>query len=296
MPGPRDDPFTKPKDQLGSIWNTVNHGLTKAANPLGFPQWPNPVNWLVDMEKLACQTTWQAWLKFALGALGSYAWTTLVPNPNEIVRKLVSGSYRCGFYFTPGFKSPMTLFIDEGGVEMFAEITRPFTTALFYWWLASSALGALSVFSTVLHKEDECPEEDTACQLRDAHAVLNWGTHETPPGLFTVLADPLHMDPGGTNHVLVPTGDYTASVAFELQSNFKQVDQLAVIIRQDGVEVARKTLVAPAAEPTVIGVFRYQGHVSGVEADVSTVVSYHMNNGPAAIADLWYHRWSVALR
>jgi len=292
MGDPREDPFTRHKDQLGSIYETVQRKAGIAANPLRLPTWPNPVNYIVDFDELSCDETWQGTIKFAVAAYAAYAWATFVPSPAEIFRKTLTGGYRCGFYFMPKFKSPLRLFISEGGVKLFAEFIRPFTTALFWWWVAESVYGAFATWQTVMHRAERCIESHCSTQEKLGVALLVPGTHNGVPGAFTKIQDDCNMDPGGTGVVGVNSDEWTAACAWRLSDPQGQVTALSVEIMAGTEVMATETMELLPNEFRGAGVLTY--HHSGPGSNtIHLRAPYSMNSGPASSANLVFERWTV---
>jgi len=210
----RKDPFDNNllKD-YGVVYQRAKKIGGHAANPIRLPNWPNPVNYMVDFQELACQDNWQAYLKFAVAELAFYGWSTFVPSPAEIVRDTFLGHYQCGFYFGPNFKSPLTIFLDEGGVEMIAEFARPFTKILFWWWLAESAYAAYQTFQTILHKQEYCPIDKGACLLSDGKDEVAGPNDSGTAFLYHKISDPDNMYDGAGDSISVPAGKWTATFA-----------------------------------------------------------------------------------
>lgn len=196
-----DSPFDDLDARYGVIYERAKYYAGRAANPLKLPNWPNPVDAIVDFQVLACDDTWQGWIKFAVASFAREAWATFVPSPAEIERKFFLGGYKCGFYFAGPFKSPMRFFIGEGGTEMLAEFTRPFTTALFWWWVAETVYAAFQTTQTVLHKEDECILNNASCMLENGVCFLQPATTLQAPAFFNVISDPNHLYPGAGNQI-----------------------------------------------------------------------------------------------
>jgi hypothetical protein len=134
-----------------SVWTEATSGIIEH-----FPGWPNPFN--CGIKKL---TSWQcgqyveidAWL--VAGCIGKWWWSNFVPTFNELTRKLVSGSYKCGFYAGTKAKSPLDIIWEDGSASrVTGEILGPFATGLFYMWAAQTAYDALSMWTSLLYAED----------------------------------------------------------------------------------------------------------------------------------------------
>jgi len=182
-----------------SIWN-VNSDGARAVRKAWYKKWPDPTkNWAKDMKILACQHTIQARIDFfTLGAMTLF-WNTSVPQPNEIFRKTVSGSYKCGFYFGMEFPSPMELFLDTRTVKAFGEMLRPFTTTLFFIWAAGSAWDALAQWQQMMGMIEDCDPEHGEVLLKEGTGDIYTNVMGGSPGFYTAIYDPFHhySSPGG---------------------------------------------------------------------------------------------------
>jgi len=271
-------------DHNGSIYEQAREVGGEIANPLRFPQWPNPVDSVVNFSELACQSGWQATVKFAAASYARFAWATFVPSPAELTRKFLLGGYKCGFYFLPKIKSPLDLVIGEEGTSILARAAEPFTKVLFYWWVAESVAGAISTWTTVMHRQEQCNDLDIEVKESNALATLIWGTHNTPPGFYHVDYDPNHLDPAGTGNIPVGPGGVTASASGFLVDRFGQVDSLSIQILLNSTVVASSPIHVANDGYTKEGFVVWQ-RPAGAAGNVSVNLSYHMNSGPSAVAD-----------
>ncbi len=134
------------------VWEFVSD------NPRKFTHWPDPFKGMVkNIDVWACEGTWQAYIEIAGAEFGDWFWTNFVPSPVELLRKSVTGSYKCGFYLLDHLNSPLDIVWRDGSVSAgLAEITSPAVVGLFYLWAAETAYNALSRWSTVLYAFDMC--------------------------------------------------------------------------------------------------------------------------------------------
>jgi len=189
-----------------SIWNVNKDGPNKAAK-VWYTKWPDPTkNFVKDMRILACQHTFQAKLEFATLGAAHFFWGSFVPQPNEIVRKTATGSYKCGFYLGMKFPSPLELVFDTKTVTAFAEMIRPATTALWFMWAMSSAWDALSQWQQMMGMVNDCEDDHSECLLRDGTGDLFAADPAGSPGFYTAIYDPFHMyaSPGGGIDMVIP--------------------------------------------------------------------------------------------
>jgi len=190
------------------MWN-VNSDGAKAVRKKWYKKWPDPTkNWAKDMQILACQHTVQSKAQFfTLGAM-VFFWTTAVPQPNEIIRKTVTGGYKCGFYFGMKFPSPLELFLDTKTVTAFGEMLRPATTALWFMWAAGSAWDALAQWQQMMGMFEACEDLHGECLLKGGIGELYSDDPEGSPGFYTAIYDPYHhySSPGGAITLTVPKG------------------------------------------------------------------------------------------
>jgi len=133
-----------------STWTTIQ-GLTER-----FPAWPNPFN--CGIKK---QTSWQCGnrviidVELVAGCLASFFFQNFIPSFNELARKFVAGSYKCGFYLGTEAKSPLDIIWKDGSVSrVVGEIVAPFARGLFYWWATETIFDAISLWSSLIYAED----------------------------------------------------------------------------------------------------------------------------------------------
>lgn len=198
------------------VWDAVGGTYHK------YHQWPNPTrNMVADIRVLACEDTWQAKVKMYGEAAAHWAWSVFVPQPTEIIRKTVTGSYKCGFYLGLKWKSPLDIIPgptkDAPNIygkpflttsEGLAEITRPLVSGLFYLWAAGSAYEALSTWQSLVYAGEMCDLQHNECLLADGIGEFfnTGGTGE--PNQYVVLHDPNGWHPAFSGFVNVPEACY----------------------------------------------------------------------------------------
>jgi len=278
---------------FGSVYEEVKRKSGQGANPLRFPAWPNPVNYITNYEILACEDTMYAHIVFAAGVFTAYGWQTFVPSPAELTRKLVLNDYKCGFYFGPKVKSPLRLFFPPGGVQMIAEMVRPFTKFLWYWWIAESAFGAFDAWQTVMHREEFCEEHACTVVVSDLGGIMVPGTRVGVPALGHVDKDPCAMDPGGGPNVIVGDLAYTASATFTMFDPTGQVTSAALEIWDDDGVAASEPVPLNQGGPSKQQIIVHHGR-AGSTGVVRVRIPYSMNFGAAGAVDYTVTRWIVS--
>lgn len=173
------------------IWDTVKGNAGKAAN---FNHWPNPVNWVVNIDVLMCnQDYWLARIELAFATAADFFWTNLVPSPRELERKFLLGGYRCGFYVNIKVKSPMRIVAGKGASTVIVEIVQPFTKFLFYWWAQQTILESIAAWMTVLYPELYCVENVGKVYNQNSNAPIVTGTTAGTTAFPTHTYDPFHL-------------------------------------------------------------------------------------------------------
>jgi len=184
-----------------SIWG-LGSGAIDDFKDRGFRSWPNPFDGMVkDIKVLACQDSFQAQVTMYGTAFANWFWTNVVPSPIEITRKTLTGGYKCGFYFGVEWGSPIdVVWKDEKIGQMLLEISKPFTTTLFYMWAASSLLSGLATWQSLMYAMARCGVDHDECLLVDGSGeYFAGGASLGTPGFYSTLQDPRHMyaSPGG---------------------------------------------------------------------------------------------------
>jgi len=141
-----------------------------------FPAWPNPFT--CGIKK---QTTWQCGqyvvidVELVAGCLAHFFFSNFVPSFNEITRKFVGGSYKCGFYGTKGARSPVDVFWKgQNAGQIAGEILSPVARGLFYWWAAETAFDAVSLWESLIYAEDAGKATPNSALLPEAHGDIRF--------------------------------------------------------------------------------------------------------------------------
>lgn len=131
------------------------------------PRWPSPFRGQMRrLRVLACNDGWLADIEFNGRIWGQFLWTDFIPQPTEIIRKSVTGSYKCGFYLDIEVKSPLDIiWKDESASRFLAKLAHIPVTGLFLWWASETAVDALSTWSTVALLEAQCKDPDATASM-----------------------------------------------------------------------------------------------------------------------------------
>jgi len=252
-------PVDKKPDQKTSIWEivddvqafekTVSRPIFTPMRELGLDKWshwPSPYNFEARIRVLACEEGWQAEVELYATAFAWWFYSNVVPSPVEITRKIMLGGYRCGFYTPFRIKSPLSFFIGNKGVKFLAELIRPATTALFWWWVASSIFAALDTWHTVAEAKEDCEARAWECLLGNGFNTIN------TPGLYQgaqwdVLSDVENHHLGASN-IAVFTGSCTSSGWVEVESFGMPITNVHVQVRTPGGIIHEQPLDAPDAD------------------------------------------------
>lgn len=164
------------------------------------PNWPGINEFYVkEINVLQCQGTWTAHIKFAGAVLALAFWNAAAPQPREIIRKTLTGGYKCGFYLDTEWGSPLDLIWKDGtGTEVLAQLTRPIVTGLFYFWLADTAWTFMGGVESIIYRGALCNDEKpNECTLADGQGIFIALTGVCTG--YSTLWDPNHWytSPGG---------------------------------------------------------------------------------------------------
>lgn len=136
-----------------SIWETVEGKYRK------YNHWPNPFRTTpTEMRTMVCNgEEWYGFSKaYAYGA-GNWFFSNFIPSPAEIVRKTLTGGYKCGFYLPIKFKSPLDIIWTDGaGSFILRKALQPLVLAAFIWWAADTIFSGLSAITTIIMYQESC--------------------------------------------------------------------------------------------------------------------------------------------
>lgn len=179
-----------------------------------YNHWPDPFRNLVKrIDVLACEDTWQAKVEMYGIGFGQWAFSSFIPSPVELTRKTITGGYKCGFYFKTKIKSPLDIiWADESVSTMLMEIARPFVTTLFLIWGISTAVEALSTWSTIIYAGQKCGATTNEILWDSGVAVMPLGHTEGSAGFFHILWDPHNRAEPNTGQAIMLVEDHTVTL------------------------------------------------------------------------------------
>jgi len=275
MPDP-DQPFDRSRQMHPSIWgqqqNLNKHPQERKKPPkwLKYTHWPNPFsNAIKKIDVLACENNWQALVEMWGIGIGAFFWRNLIPSPVEITRKVTMGGYKCGFYFPIEVKSPLDIIWQDGRTsQVLLEISRPATTALFYFWAASTVYDALHTFDTIMLAGEFCDLVGNECLLRNGDLPLpaflaDW---EGWAALYEVIYDP--KDRYGESGYYIGVSDlgYATVAAFGyFEAGPHICDNVRVSITKSGEEVESVYIGHVGAQEVVKFSLVWSGSLTGSE-------------------------------
>jgi len=181
----------KASPKLPSLWENVQKGTHDAVM---HRRWPDPFrNAMKNINVLACEDTWQADVTMWTITAMNFWWSNFFPSPVEVVRKTVSGGYKCGFFFKVlKFRSPIDIiWRDQRTSRALLQISRPATTALFYWWATQTLYEGLNTFDSLILAGEFCDRGQNESLMRDSSALFTTVGHkEGAPAFGEVIYDP----------------------------------------------------------------------------------------------------------
>lgn len=226
-----EKPRAKKRKQKSSIWEIVDdeQALERKVSaqiftPMrelgldGWTHWPTPYNFQAEIKILACQDGTLAEIKLYAVGFAWWFWSNIVPSPVELTRKLLLGGYKCGFYLPVKFKSPLTVIVGEDGVSLLAKWARPFTTALFWWWVIGSAFSALATWESIQQAKHDCPD-NTWEWHGVGHGGSFLGTGKVTTQIWTDVYDPDNHQVANTAGVSGVKKGTVLGVGVEVQLN-----------------------------------------------------------------------------
>lgn len=155
------------------VWDAIESGL---ANYRKFPRWPTPFGQVKSITEIMCNDDyWIAEIVTIGEGAADWFWSNLIPQPTELIRKIFTGSYKCGFYLDIKVKSPVEIIWGKGSNRFIAMVVRPFATAFFALWATNIALDALHAWSTMMSIWGECEPQLGSFLVRDKSAPIGSG-------------------------------------------------------------------------------------------------------------------------
>jgi len=216
----------RPMETAGSVWDKVSQGPSKQ-----WTHWPNPFPFLRDFKVLACEQEFIFQATFwGLVAL-RWFWSNFIPSPVELTRKTVSGGYKCGFYMTDGFGSPLDLIWEDKSVsKAVLQISGPFTETLFYLWAAQTSFSGLQSAQHAILAAERCNADKNEVILFAGGGDFNFSPESGAPVGFSVAYDPLNRYDGIAS-IQFFAGDITGYAVGWLTTNGKTVSHAEIYIR-----------------------------------------------------------------
>jgi len=244
------------------VWEYVSD------NPRKFTHWPSPFSNMVKrIDVLACEDHWQARVEMWSIAAAEFFFSNFIPSPVELTRKFVLGSYKCGFYIPLKVKSPLDIIWKDGRTSTyFLELARPITTALFYFWAASTIIEAMQTYTSLIYKDEFCDLAGNECLLRDGHGTFPTGAdadRSGSPALFQVIYDPENRYNGGGGVIVSGARRVTATAFGYIQSSVSTITNIRLYIRFGGDNYNEVTI--PDLLPGEQGLWNvsWSGHIVG---------------------------------
>lgn len=183
-----------------SNW-TIASGIAES-----FPGWPNPFNCgIKHMTSWQCGNEVIVDIELIAGCVAQFFWSNFVPTFNELTRKFVSGSYKCGFYAGTKAGSPLdVIWQDESLSRTVGGILGPFATALFYVWAAETAFSALDTWQSLIYAEDAGKVQDHQILIPSGNGDMRFSssTGSIPFPAALCAEDLIHT--GATSFILSP--------------------------------------------------------------------------------------------
>jgi len=238
------------------VWEFVSN------NPRKFTHWPDPFKGMVkNIEVWACEDTWQAYIEIAGAEFLDWFWTNLVPSPVELLRKSVTGSYKCGFYLLDHLHSPLDIVWKDGSASrILAEITSPVVKGLFYLWAAETTFNALSRYSSVLYAFDMCDATKNECLLGNGHSGLGTGYTDGTSVFMTKIYDPNSWGNTADGGVNIPVRAHVSCRAVGyIQSRSCTMSGVNLYIGQGGVHLVDQYVGDIGLNETRYFVLSYEG-------------------------------------
>jgi len=159
-----------------------------------YGRWPNPFdNMIKRIDVLACEGEFLPLIEMYGIGFGNWFWTNFVPSPYEIIRKTVTGSYRCGFYGPIKLRSPLDIIWRDGRTSrVLGSILSPLTKGLFYIWGAQTLWDALQTWQTLQYAQEACDWDGNTTVLANASAPWNTENGGGSLAFATTVYDPRH--------------------------------------------------------------------------------------------------------
>lgn len=211
--------------------------VTKNTSLLRFLRWPNPFTPHVDdIEVLMCEHDLILLIKGAGLGFGYWWFTTFVPSPAEIARKVITGGYGCGFYLIADIPSPLDIIGKNRQLtKLVARIARPFAESLFYLWGQQAIFEALSTWQSLVYSARICDAQANEILLGAANTPQNRDTSDGVIGLIDEIYDPNNWKDGfGGQWIQDHNGISTAWWSFSLLPTGVVLNSFSSWVQVDG--------------------------------------------------------------
>jgi len=210
-----------------------------------FPKWPDPfANQVKDIQILACEGEWLAAITMANDGFGAWFTSSFIPQPTEIVRKYILGSYRCGFFLTGKRKSPLDIIWRNGAASKFlARLAIGPTSLGFVFWGAQTLWEGLSTFHTLMYASEKCDRGQNEVIAADALNTLTGDDFIGDVGLYNVIWNPKdYFSPLGGGLTVHPGLTSRVTVYGDVLDNRGDLDEITITI-YDSVSQVHKSHV-----------------------------------------------------
>jgi len=284
---------------VASVYNYAG-GFPSQFKKSGYKHWPNPFhNAPKNIKVLACQDTWQAKFEMWGLGLGAWLWSAAVPEPNEIIRKTATGSYKCGFYFLDELPNPIEFVTDTETVAAFGEMIRPAVTALFYVWAAETLFSGLDQYQSIIYAQEMCDLEHGETLLAEGSGSLFGNSGVGSPGFYRTLWDPEH-------HYSWPSGDVewhhrkyvAADAAGHILAGGAAVDNIRMFFARGSTEPAPGTSIYETGPMSIGDVASWTLEFGAIEepGTLQIVVEYLQHHTGLQRSTVLVQRWTTTFR
>lgn len=280
-----------------SVWTAVQD-VTE-----NYPSWPQPFECqLRGFRWWHCGEHHTVEISTVANCFGHFWWTEIFPSMQELARKQVTGTGKCGFIFKGGKKNPLSiLWGDSDGLSrrsVVAGMVSPITTVFFAWWATTATMDAASMAHSMLYAEDASDQRENTI-LIDARTSI-FGLEHIVGGILSdeALCAKILEHPGDSEFILAPSPGYWKSTAIgTVNSQSWTIDALEIYFSdEDG---AHLTSLHFAGGPGYVQSFKLELLHSDpfTQLNLEAEIFQHGGTGlgPTLIAlDRWVAEWEPA--